>query len=190
MQFSRLWTQGSHERADLRGGLRAGGPVRMLGCGGSWSLAGQREHDDKDGGKGLRRPRARSPGARKELSPNGGPAGWEWTQGNNPRGSQSPSWQTGWFLPIGLLGRVGTERLQVAVAPPGRWTHLSGESGLAWASELPFRAHSHQSGWRRRSRLFTAVRELVCTSCPCPPGALGLEAGPAAAGTVPSGLGF
>ena len=80
----------------------------MLGGGGSWSLAGQREHDDKDGGKGLRRPCARSPGARKELSPNGGPAGWEWTQGNNPRGSQSPGWRTGWFLPVGLLGRVGT----------------------------------------------------------------------------------
>ena len=61
-------------------------------------------------------------------------------------GPRAPAGGQAGSFPSVSSGGLGQERLQVAVAPPGRWTHLSGESGSAWASELPFRAHSRQSG--------------------------------------------
>lgn len=74
-------------------------------------------------------------------------------------------------------------RLLVAAAPPGRWARLFGGGGAAWVSELPFSCSVPSSSCGDSApSIHCHFCDLVFTSCLCPLGALGLQAGPAALG--------
>lgn len=101
-------------------------------------LAGEKMGTGMEG-KHQEEPRAGSPGARKGLSPNGGPAdgtGRKETSTGAPAGRQA-----GCFLPLssGGPGRetVGSSSSTWQVDPSLRGGQIT------WAFELPFRAQSH-----------------------------------------------